>query len=98
MIKECPFCGSIRIVETLKGDTSICLACESLLKDKNKPIVFDRIRGPGGAGSALCFPESVVSNKYQSATTMDFYTYRRSLSDKIRSHRRNRGTTKRGVR
>jgi hypothetical protein len=43
MIKECPFCGSIRIVETLKGDTSICLACESLLTDKSKPTLFDRI-------------------------------------------------------
>jgi hypothetical protein len=43
MIKECPFCGSIRIVETLKGYTSICLACESLLDDKSKPTIFDRI-------------------------------------------------------
>lgn len=43
MIKECPFCGSIRIVETLKGDTSICLACESFLNDKSKPTLFDRI-------------------------------------------------------
>lgn len=34
MIKECPFCGSIRIVETLKGGTSICLACESIWGDK----------------------------------------------------------------
>lgn len=43
MIKECPFCGSIRIVETLKGGTSICLACESLLNDEGKPTLFGRI-------------------------------------------------------
>lgn len=42
-LKPRPFCGSNRIVETLKGDTSICLACESLLNDKNKPTVFNRI-------------------------------------------------------
>lgn len=43
MIKECPFCGSIRIVETLKGGTSICLACESILNDKSKKTVFQKI-------------------------------------------------------
>jgi hypothetical protein len=46
MIKECPFCGSIRIVETLKGDKSICLACEyffNTIDGKSKPTLFDRI-------------------------------------------------------
>ena len=43
MIKECPFCRSLRIVKTPKEDTSICLTCGFFLKDKNKPTVFDRI-------------------------------------------------------
>ena len=45
-MSKCPKCGSIRIVETLKGDTSICLACESFfntINGKSKPILFDRI-------------------------------------------------------
>ena len=46
MSKKCPFCGSIRIVENLKGGTSICLACESFfnkIDGKSKQTIFDRI-------------------------------------------------------
>ena len=46
MSKKCPFCGSIRIVETPKGDASICLACETFLNTingKSKPTLFDHI-------------------------------------------------------
>lgn len=59
MIKECPFCGSIRIVETLKGDKGICLNCESFLNDKSKPTVFDRI-----TASPEVLAEKLVYRKY----------------------------------
>lgn len=76
MIEECPFCGSIRIVETLKGGTRICLACESrfdTVNGKSKQTLFDRIT----ASPEVLAPNFVVEviTEY---LTAKFVTGRRS--------------------
>lgn len=80
MIKECPFCRSIRIVETLKGSTSICLACESIWGDKSKPTLFDRITNSVDTLAVefvgMMYDRVFGEDKYYSMLTGEFYNNR----------------------